>query len=66
MMYTEGRTATKFANYMRKTWKNKIVAIAMILAGLLPVWIDGDATALLLFGCIAIPTFFAKENWMMF
>ena len=66
MMYTEGRTATKFANYMRKTWKNKIVAIVMILAGLLPVWIDGDATALLLFGCIAIPMFFAKENWMMF
>ena len=27
--------------------------------------LDGDGTALLFFGCIAIPMFFAKKNWMM-
>ena len=65
MMYTKERTATKFADYMRKTWKNKISAIALLLGGMIPVLIDGDGTALLFFSCIAIPMFFAKKNWMM-
>ena len=65
MMYTKERTATKFAGYMRKTWKNKISAIVLLLGGMIPVLIDGDGTALLFFSCIAIPMFFAKKNWMM-
>lgn len=64
MMYREVK-ANRFVNYMRETWKNKITAIALILAGMIPVWIDRDGTALLFFACIALPTFFAKKNWMM-
>lgn len=67
MMYnrTTERTATKFVEYLQRTWKNKITAIVLILGGMLPVALDGDGTALLFFGCIAIPMFFAKKNWMM-
>lgn len=49
---------------MKKTLKNKLSAIALILAGTVPVLLEGDGTALVFFSCIAIPLFFAKENWM--
>lgn len=47
-----------------KTLKNKIVAVTMILAGCIPVWLDNDATVLVMFGCIAVPLFFAKKQWV--
>ena len=34
------------------------------ICGYLPVLIDKDATALVFFAFIAIPLFFAKENWI--
>lgn len=47
-----------------KTLKNKVYGIAMILIGLVPVWIDGDATALLFFGLIGLYLICAKDNWI--
>ena len=46
-----------------KTLKNKLYAVVFI-CGYLPVLIDKDATALVFFAFIAIPLFFAKENWI--
>lgn len=47
-----------------KTLKNKLYAIVLLICGYLPVLIDKDAKALVFFAFIAIPLFFAKENWI--
>lgn len=47
-----------------KTLKNKLYAVVLLICGYLPVLIDKDATALVFFAFIAIPLFFAKENWI--
>ena len=47
-----------------KTLKNKLYAIVLLLCWYMPVLIDGDGTALVFIGMIAIPLFFAKENWI--
>lgn len=47
-----------------KTLKNKLYAIALLVCGSLGVAMENDATALVLFGMIAVPLFFAKENWI--
>lgn len=36
----------------------------VLICGYLPVLIDKDATALVFFAFIAMPLFFAKENWI--
>lgn len=48
-----------------KTLKNKLYAITLLACGYVPVLIDNDGTALVFFGMIAIPLFFAKENWII-
>lgn len=48
-----------------KTIKNKLAAIALIGIGIIPCLIDHDATTLILFGCIAVPMFFAKDEWIV-
>lgn len=45
--------------------KNKLYSIGLILIGIVPVLIEGDATALIFFLMIGIPLFFAKENWII-
>lgn len=47
-----------------KTLKNKLYAVVLLICGYLPVLIDKDAIALVFFAFIAIPLFFAKENWI--
>lgn len=42
---------------------NKIAAIILILAGIVPLIVDGDGTALIFILMIAVPMFFAKESW---
>lgn len=51
-----------FVEYMRETWLNKLCAIAIMLAGSLPMIHDGDGTALILFAIFAIPLFFSSKN----
>ena len=49
--------------YLKRTWKNKAVALTMALIGYASTFIDGDATAfvfLMIF--FAIPLFFARRN----
>lgn len=42
---------------------NKIAAIILILAGIVPLIVDGDGTVLIFILMIAVPMFFAKESW---
>lgn len=48
-----------------KTLKNKLAAVTLLSAGIVSTILsEGDATALVFFGFIAVPLFFAKENCM--
>lgn len=48
-----------------ETLKNKLYAVVLLAAGIVTTIVsDGDATALVLIGGIAVPLFFAKENWI--
>lgn len=47
---------------IRETYLNKVIAIMLFLAGMLPVMVDNDGTFLLLAGIISIGLFFAKKN----
>ncbi len=47
-----------------KTRKNKLYAVVLLICGYLPVLIDNDATSLIFLALIAVPLFFAKENWI--
>lgn len=47
-----------------KTLKNKICSVLLLGCGCVPVLIDHDGTVLVFLAIIAIPMFFAKENWI--
>lgn len=52
--------------WSKKTIKNKIWAVGlMILAIITLPWLDGDATFFIFALMIAVPTFFAKKNWII-
>ena len=42
---------------------NKLCAIALLAIGLVPIAIDGDGTAFVMFSFIALPMFFSKKSW---
>lgn len=48
--------------YIRRTWKNKAVALAMMGLGYLSTFIDGDATGCVFLMLLATPIFFAGTN----
>lgn len=52
----------RIINYIRRTWKNKICAIALILGGIVPMILENDGTALVMMLMFAIPLFFSKKN----
>ena len=59
------RRVIRFIRYMRRTWLNKLVAVAMSLLGLLSVIVsEGDATFFILMSLITVPMFFARESWL--
>ena len=45
-----------------KTWKNKAIALLFIVAGVLGVLIDQDATFLVFAVVIGVPLFFYKKS----
>lgn len=48
-----------------ETLKNKIYAVLLILCTFPIVFLEGDATATVFVAMIAVPMFFAKENWIL-
>ena len=49
--------------YLKRTWKNKIVALGFAALGYITIGIDNDATAFVfILLCFALPLFFARTN----
>lgn len=56
----------RFVRYMRRTYKNKIIASLLLSIGWISTLIDNDGTFLLMVAMFAIPLFFAKRNWIYY
>lgn len=63
-MTNRERRVKHFIRHMKETYKNKICAIAIIALGMVPIIIEGDATATVLLWMFAIPMFFARKSWI--
>lgn len=63
-MTKKERDRARFVRYMKRTIGNKICAVAMIAAGGLVTMLTGDATALVFLLMLAVPMFFAWEQWI--
>ena len=53
----------KFVLYLCETYKNKLCALALLIAGWIPLKISGDGTALMILSFFAIGLFFARTDW---
>lgn len=54
----------KFTRYIRRTAKNKIIAMLLIACGVLSRIGTEDATVLVVTLIFAIPLFFARKNYI--
>lgn len=61
--YRKQKARKNFVKYISVTWKNKLLAIAMVCAGMLGVIIEKDATALVFMMFFAVPMFFSSRDW---
>ena len=50
--------------YLKRTWKNKVAALAAALFGYATTFIDNDGTFFMFALCFAIPMFFARNNFI--
>lgn len=65
-MNRNGRHTRGFARYIRRTFMNKLYAIALLGTGVASTFVsEGDATMLVLISFFAVPMFFSKKNWIM-
>lgn len=55
----------KFVLYLCETYKNKLCALALLIAGWIPLKISGDGTALMILSFFAIGLFFARTDWFL-
>ena len=62
--YRRQKAMTGFIKYIRRTWKNKLIAVGLVCAGMAGVVLEGDATALVLMMLLAMPMFFSSKNWI--
>lgn len=58
------RKAVRFRNYWRRTFRNKLAALSLILIGIMPLVLERDATMLAFATMIAIPLFFTRERYV--
>lgn len=56
------KTARKIVRYIKETYVNKLMAMLLLIIGCLPLWIDNDATLLILMSIFALPLFFARHS----
>ena len=56
--------SNKRVSGIQRTRKNKLCATLLIAVGIASTMVEKDITFLVFAGCIGIPLFFAKENWM--
>jgi hypothetical protein len=48
--------------YLKRTWKNKAIALAMMLIAYLSTFVDGDITGAVFVMLLALPLFFTRTN----
>ena len=52
--------------HLKRTWKNKLVALALMGLGYLSIGISNDATAFVFSSMVfGVPLFFAKRNYVI-
>ena len=56
--------AAKMKAYLKRTAKNKLVAVILETISILTLFIDGDATAFVFISLIAVPLFLAKKEYI--
>ena len=49
---------------LKRTWRNKLAAIALLVVSGIPIWLDRDATIFALMLVVAIPLFFANRDYV--
>ena len=49
---------------LKRTWKNKLAAIALLVVSAIPIWLDRDATIFALMLVVAIPLFFTNRDYV--
>ena len=47
---------------LRRTYKNKLCTLALIIVGIVPIYLENDATFMTFALLIGIPLFFSKQN----
>lgn len=62
MNRTNNRKRRNFKAYIRRTFANKVVAIAMVLFGLLTMMLERDVTLMAIALFFGIPLFFARKD----
>lgn len=63
MYRTHNSKSHRIARYFRKTWKNKLCAIALLTLTFSVAKLTGEATAFVIMLVFALPMFFARSNW---
>ena len=56
------RSIRRFVRYIRRTWKNKLLALAMLVIGIVSMKLTNDGTFLVFVLMTFGPIFFANEN----
>lgn len=54
----------RIKEYLKKTWKNKLVAIALVLLGYISTLVDGDGTAFIFLLIVALPVFIVDADFI--
>lgn len=52
--------------YFKRTWKNKLISICLVAVGCISLNATGDITVSVLMLALALPLFFASENYIEF
>lgn len=50
--------------YLKRTWKNKLIALLLLVTSVIPIWLDRDATILALMLVVIVPLFFASRDYI--
>ena len=48
--------------YLKRTWKNKLAALGLLVVSMIPIWLDRDATILALMLVVIVPLFFTSHD----
>lgn len=63
-MNKKNKYIERFSEYMRKTYINKCFAIALILIGIVSMYILNDGTFLAFMMFFGLPLFFINDNYI--